>query len=93
MAAAEAPASYDITTLARPLAERELPRSLLPLHHSFGFEFWRRNNLHFVAQDVLVSIVGNSVQLLGTTRCRVVVRVMRRHPTGLPDIVRRSTSY
>ena len=58
--------TYNTSSLARPLAARELKRSLLPLHHTFGFEFGRRNNLHFVSGEVVVSIVGNSVQLRGT---------------------------
>ncbi len=57
--------TYSTASLARPLLVRELKRSLLPVHHTFGFDFGRRNNLHFVRDEVVASIVGNSVQLRG----------------------------
>lgn len=56
--------TYKPFTLARPLLPRELPRSLAGLHHTFGFEFGRRNNIHFVENQKIVSCVGNSVQIL-----------------------------
>lgn len=61
--------TYSVTSLVKPLAVRELKRSLLPLHHAFGFEFGRRNNLHFIKDEVVLSIAGNSVQLRGA-RCQ-----------------------
>lgn len=57
--------SYKPFNLTRPLLPRELPRNLAGLHHSFGFEFGRRNNINYVDVNRIVSIVGNSVQILG----------------------------
>jgi hypothetical protein len=62
--------SYKPFNLTRPLLPRELPRSLVGLHHTFGFEFGRRNNLQYVAPGHVLSCVGNTVQDLSTCRFR-----------------------
>ena len=57
---------YDRATLKRPLLQNELPRDKYALHHSFGFNSNKRNNMHYIEDDVLLYSSGNSVQLLGT---------------------------
>ena len=48
--------------------EDELPRDAITMHHSFGFESVKRNNLHYLSEDVIIFTVGAMVQTvhLGT---------------------------
>jgi hypothetical protein len=39
----------------------ELPKSIYALHHCFGVQSTRRNNMHYIAEDVLLFAAGNSV--------------------------------
>ncbi len=56
---------YDASTRNKPLMFDELPRNLHALHHSFGFELSRRNNLHLLDSNTVLFISGNAAQLVG----------------------------
>ncbi|KAL1522827.1 hypothetical protein AB1Y20_017796 [Prymnesium parvum] len=56
---------YDTAAFARELADRELPQSFAPLHHSFAFESGKRQNLHYLDDDsTLVYAAGSIVHFL-----------------------------
>ena len=53
---------YEASTRNKPLMYDELPRNLHALHHSFGFEVSRRNNLHLLDTNTALFISGNAAQ-------------------------------
>ena len=55
---------YKPTEMRRAPAAGELPRDAVAMHHSFGFESVKRNNLHYLSTNVVVFTVGAIVQTL-----------------------------
>eukprot|EP00741_Cyanophora_paradoxa_P024460 tig00022075_g23617.t1 len=53
---------YDATAVATPSAS-PIAVSSLTLHHSFGFEGFKRNNVHYITDSILVYATGNVVHL------------------------------
>ena len=52
--------------LVRQRGESELPASAVTLLQSFGFESAKRSNVHYIADEVLVFVTGNTVTFLNT---------------------------
>ena len=61
---AEHERAYDQNNLRKRPEGDEMPRTAVSVYHSFGFESTKRNNLHYIAPDVVVFTVGNEVQTL-----------------------------
>jgi WD40 repeat protein len=59
---------YEPEEMRRAPGEDELPRDAVTMHHSFGFESVKRNNLHYLSEEVIIFTVGALVQTvhLGT---------------------------
>ena len=54
--------AYDPEEMRRAPGEDELPRDEVTMHHSFGFESVKRNNLHYLSEEVIIFTVGALVQ-------------------------------
>ena len=48
----------------KPEGPDELDRSVMEMYHSFGFESVKRNNLAYLADNVIIFTVGNMTQIL-----------------------------
>ena len=53
---------YTPEEMRRALGEDELPRDAITVHHSFGFDSVKRNNLHYLSDEVIIFTVGAMVQ-------------------------------
>lgn len=58
--------TYDKSSLKRELEMHEIPRDFIAFQCSFGFDAQRRNNLHFIEENILLTSVGNTVLFIGT---------------------------
>ena len=56
---------YEKSALKVPLLDYEMSRDLCAVHHVFSAQHRKRNNMHYIAQDVLMYIASNSVVFLG----------------------------
>ena len=53
---------YKPEEMRRAPGEDELSRDAITMHHSFGFESVKRNNLHYLSEEVIIFTVGAVVQ-------------------------------
>ena len=58
------PKEYVPEEMRRAPREDELHRSSVVMHHSFGFESTKRNNLHYLDDSTVIFTVGAIVQTL-----------------------------
>ena len=54
------------TDLSRKILDNSLPDTFCKLHASLGWPAFKRNNMHYVSDTVLLYAVGNTVVLLDT---------------------------
>eukprot|EP00899_Mesostigma_viride_P010867 jgi/Mesvir1/19782/Mv13079-RA.2 len=56
--------TYDPAAFTRVPGESELPPTTVSIHHSFGLEVSRRNNVHYIAPEVLLHVSGCQLHIL-----------------------------
>ena len=57
----EKPSEYKLTSLRKPEHVADMGRDALELHHVFGIDVSRRDNLAFIRDDTIIYANGNSV--------------------------------
>ena len=55
--------SYDVASLRKPVSVADLGKDYLALHHVFGSDLTRRNNIALIENHRLIYALGNTVVL------------------------------
>lgn len=69
---------YDRSLFRRLMKEGELSRDVAPVHHVFGVDCTRINNIYMLDAHTALCVAGNVLHMLGAPRSRPPPAASRR---------------